>query len=78
MFKELSLEEKILVFLNSLGAHEESKARSAQEIALMINASLDEINPVLTALVEDGYLKKERENFYLTEKGIIKVMRSFS
>ncbi len=78
MFRELSLEEKILMILNSLGANEISKARSVQEIALLINVSLDEINPVLNVLVAEGYLKKERERLYITDKGIMKIMRSFS
>ena len=78
MYRELSIHEKILMFLNSMGAIQANKAMSFNDLINAINEDTRIMEKALLELMNEGYIKKENGRFYITEKGIIGLMRSFS
>ncbi|HLI46659.1 MAG TPA: hypothetical protein VKU94_05640 [Geobacterales bacterium] len=78
MYREFNIQEKVLMFLNSIGAIEPGKARNPHELAIVINEDVSKVIETLENLLQNGYVGKAGNNYFLTEKGIIRLMRSFS
>jgi len=78
IFRELTTQEKILMFLNSMGAIEPTKGKSIEELSFALNEDQTKIREAIEILLQNGYVGKINGNYYLTEKGIIRLMRSFS
>jgi predicted transcriptional regulator len=78
MYRELSIHEKILMILNSRGAIQSNKAISFDDLIGVIKEDTRIIEKAILELINEGYVNKENDRFYITEKGIIRLMRSFS
>lgn len=64
--------------MNSLGASTPEKAKSIVELSTILKQSVDEIRSAFEDLLFNGYVNEINGKFYVTDKGIIKLMRTFS
>jgi len=77
---KLELEDKILLALNSLGAISISNSKDLNDIKNLLNENLNSeaILNKLFELKEKGYVENINNKFYLTDKGILRLMSKFS
>lgn len=80
---DLPLSERLLVTLHNLGATSGDMAKRADELALFVQADVNEINQILDRLVSEGYAVSYvnsggSRKLYLTRTGIIRVCSLFS
>jgi CTP-dependent riboflavin kinase len=80
--RELELQVQVMVNLHNLGAVREEVAKTADQLASMLNSSFDDTRRALDILNSESYVGKVvRENcswYYLTGKGIVTVCAMFT
>ena len=80
---DLPLSERLLITLHNLCATSGNMAKKSDELAQILQTSVDEVNQNLDRHVSDGYVAAFNDNegnrrFYLTNTGIIRVCSLFS
>jgi hypothetical protein len=80
---DLPLSERLLISLHNLCATSGDMAKKSEELAQMLQRSVDEVNQNLDKQISGGYVASFYDNdgnrrFYLTNNGIIRVCSLFS
>jgi predicted transcriptional regulator len=83
MREELPLSEKILQTLHNLCATAPDLARRSEEVAQVLQISVDEVEKTLDNYKLEGFVESFADNegkrrYYLTGRGIIKVCALFT
>lgn len=61
----------IVMVLHALSAVSPDRAVEINKLAYYLNTNLDEIKWTIKSLIEDGYVERLDDRYYLTSKGII-------
>jgi hypothetical protein len=80
---DLPLSERLLISLHNLCATSGDMAKKSEELAQILQTSIDEVNQNLDKHISGGYVASFYDNegnrrFYLTNTGIIRVCSLFS
>ena len=80
---DLPLSERLLITLHNLCGTSGDMAKRSDELAQILQISIDEVNQNMEKHVSDGYVAAFTDNegnrrFYLTNTGIIRVCSLFS
>jgi hypothetical protein len=80
---DLPLSERLLISLHNLCATSGDMAKKSEELAQMLQTSIEEVDRNLDKHVSGGYVASFYDNegnrrFYLTSTGIIRVCSLFS
>ena len=73
---KLSIKERILLFLHSLGAVSSERAREVDEIARYLQLNREEAKEALMYNARQGYVESSQgggDRYYLSAKGVLKV-----
>jgi DNA-binding MarR family transcriptional regulator len=83
LVEELSLKDRILLFLHNLGAVKPLRAKEPRDLAKMLNLREEEVSKILNDHESQGYAKSYVDEgglkrYYLSTIGIIRACSIFS